>query len=535
MGEDSRAATVSDVRQLLDEACSRLSKEIGELARRQEEMLQPPQTSQSNAGMTTMVAGDLSVATRTKFCQRPGQSQMSSWNETSERLARFDMRQALGHEDLKRRSIEPAMPISWQREGGRLESMEAWKRVLYSPTYEYISGLFIVLNACLMGKQAEMRAQSVFSAEEVCQSVHNALEVFFAVGFTFELAWRMLALRKDFFCGDDRRWNWFDTIVILATDFEEVYRHVVFESCEMLSGASNSIGILRVLRLLRLVRIVKIIRVLSFFRELRVMVESIFECLIPMVWALVLLGLIQWIFAVYFLDISTDHVRLAFMANATAMQDTEVLELRQSFGSIAKALQALFQSLTGGRDWGPTADLLLATGSKHAVVLFYFYIALTSFAVINVFTGIFVESAIKRTSQDRDLTHQDLQGARGHFLDQILQAFREADKDASGAVTFAEFDAYVSDPRVQTFFQSLELEVAEARRLFRLLDIDSTGSVDAEEFVLGCLCLKGSAKAMDVAALLIEVKQQAKTLALILGRLDSLSLTRKHEEHEPCI
>merc|ERR1712045_103249 len=77
-----------------------------------------------------------------------------------------------------------------------------------------------------------------------------------------------------------------------------------------------------------------------------------------------------------------------------------------------------------------------------------------------------------------------------------------------------------SDPRVQAFFMSLELEAIEARRLFRLLDIDETGSVDSEEFVVGCMCLKGGAKTMDVAALFMEVRRMGKTLARILDRVE---------------
>jgi len=262
---------------------------------------------------------------------------------------------------------------------------------------------------------------------------------------------------------------------------------------------------------------------MGFFRELRVMVESILECLIPLLWALLLLGLIQWIFAVYFIEISTDFIRREFLENAAMRQDVGVVLLRTNFGSHWRALRSLYESLTGGRDWGSTADALLVTGYVHALIMYYFYIALTTFAVLNVVTGIFVENANKMTLRDRDLVIQDIQVRKGQYINDTLDVFHEADRDGSGALTFEEFESHLSDPRVQAFFMSLELEAIEARRLFRLLDIDETGSVDAEEFVVGCMCLKGGAKTMDVAALFMEVRRVAKTIARILDRVETCS------------
>merc|ERR1719321_1048174 len=54
------------------------------------------------------------------------------------------------------------------------------------------------------------------------------------------------------------------------------------------------------------------------------------------------------------------------------------------------------------------------------------------------------------------------------------------------------------------YFESVDLDVAEAKGLFKLLDRNGNGVVEAEEFVLGCLRLRGNAKAIDLATLMYE-------------------------------
>ena len=51
------------------------------------------------------------------------------------------------------------------------------------------------------------------------------------------------------------------------------------------------------------------------------------------------------------------------------------------------------------------------------------------------------------------------------------------------------------------------LDPAEATGLFHLLDIESEGSVSINRFVMGCLRIRGGAKAVDVLTLLYENKR----------------------------
>lgn len=52
------------------------------------------------------------------------------------------------------------------------------------------------------------------------------------------------------------------------------------------------------------------------------------------------------------------------------------------------------------------------------------------------------------------------------------------------------------------YFQTLGLDVWDAWSFFKLLDKDSGGAVEVEEFLMGCLRLRGQATAMDVGKII---------------------------------
>merc|ERR1712187_142665 len=61
--------------------------------------------------------------------------------------------------------------------------------------------------------------------------------------------------------------------------------------------------------------------------------------------------------------------------------------------------------------------------------------------------------------------------------------------------------------RVKAYFRTLGLDISTAYHLFRLLDLDNSGTVSRSEFLMGCLRMRGSAKGVDVATLMYENKR----------------------------
>jgi hypothetical protein len=148
------------------------------------------------------------------------------------------------------------------------------------------------------------------------------------------------------------------------------------------------------------------------------------------------------------------------------------------------------------------------------------YIAFTVLAMLNVITGIFVESALTAARASKDMEVQI----------QMRRLFLRIED--AGMICWTDFSDMLTEPDMLRCFKLLDIDPSEASGLFRLLDTERSGEIDAEEFVMGCLRLQGSAKAIDLATLtyfnkrmatwwhtqMVEVKE---TLAAILEECTS--------------
>jgi len=96
-----------------------------------------------------------------------------------------------------------------------------------------------------------------------------------------------------------------------------------------------------------------------------------------------------------------------------------------------------------------------------------------------------------------------------------LQAiFFEADAIGSGSLTWQDFQDRLFDDTILSYLETMDLDLSDAHSLFRLLDQDNTGQVSIDDFVWGCMRLKGAAKSMDLCTLLYENRQQSQAIRL---------------------
>merc|ERR1712032_611344 len=133
-------------------------------------------------------------------------------------------------------------------------------------------------------------------------------------------------------------------------------------------------------------------------------------------------------------------------------------------------------------------------------------ITVALFAVVNIVTGVFVDSALTANSWDKSMVVQEELTAKKKKLEAMRQVFEELDEDGSGVFNAEEFERRISDERVHAYFQSLKLDVSDAKGLFMLLDGDQSNEVSIDEFVEGCLRFQGEATNLDAKIMQCEVK-----------------------------
>jgi len=88
----------------------------------------------------------------------------------------------------------------------------------------------------------------------------------------------------------------------------------------------------------------------------------------------------------------------------------------------------------------------------------------------------------------------------------MCSIFEELDADRSGQISLDELKKFIESPTIATYFSALDLNITEVRTLFSLIDVDRSGTIDRDEFIWGCLRLKGDAKSLDLALLQYDVK-----------------------------
>eukprot|EP00411_Alexandrium_monilatum_P090932 CAMPEP_0175752088 /NCGR_PEP_ID=MMETSP0097-20121207/61577_1 /TAXON_ID=311494 /ORGANISM="Alexandrium monilatum, Strain CCMP3105" /LENGTH=232 /DNA_ID=CAMNT_0017060847 /DNA_START=29 /DNA_END=723 /DNA_ORIENTATION=+ len=195
--------------------------------------------------------------------------------------------------------------------------------------------------------------------------------------------------------------------------------------------------------------------------------------------------------------------------------------------SLDASMFTLFQSISGGLSW-QEAVVPLQEVSLVLAWIFTVYIAFTYFAVLNVVTGVFCNSAIESAQQTPEVIGQRLMANRKVYVDNLEKLFKQVDEDNNVVITFSEFEKIISNPENRAFLSALEIEAGDAWMLFKLIDSDKDGIIQKDEFIHGCLQLKGMARGVELASLSSEVLRLERKLRRYMGKLSEMrSLLRR--------
>mmetsp|Transcript_44057 Transcript_44057/g.82376 ORF Transcript_44057/g.82376 Transcript_44057/m.82376 type:complete len:620 (-) Transcript_44057:182-2041(-) len=387
-----------------------------------------------------------------------------------------------------------------------------WKvrRLLANPAFDITIGTLIILNALSIGFESDWHVQN-WSATEA-PVIFTVIEKIFAVVFTGELCLRIFGKGFiGFYFGPEWKWAIFDSIIVGLQIIEEISELAVGPE-----AASNSnLGFMRVMRILRLLRIMRLVRLLQFVNELRTMVMSIVGSMKSLVWTLLLMLLMKYIIGVFLCQLIVDT-----SAENPAIMTGDLIEY---YGNLPRAVLSLYQAMTGGVDWNDLSKPLETSIGPIMTIVFALYVAFAVLAMMNVVTGVFVESALGSAREEREK----------EVIGLVKKIFQVADHDQSGVLTWGEFSKTLEEPSNLKYFNSLGINPREARGLFTLLDADESGSVSLQEFMQGCLRLRGQAKSIDMATLMYQNKRIVFWLQDRLERLEQSLLNETYGKAGP--
>jgi len=366
---------------------------------------------------------------------------------------------------------------------------QGWQEMM-----DYFVAVCIILNGIFIGVQTDYMAQ--YSTEEVPE-VFIVFETLFMIIFTFELVVRIARHRFHFLYMTGWQWNYFDSFLVLLQLMDIfVALFIRFDSAQSsMDTAKNmkNLGFLRLLRILRILRIFRLVRLLAFFGELNVVTSAIAGSMKSLFGTVILLLLLMYIVGVILTQIATSH-RLNL---GPADPEADLLQLW--WGTLGRTILSLYEAILGGVDWD---DVITPLMEIHIMLggVFAAYIAFTLLAMMNVITGIFVESALKNAERMKDAS----------FMSHVRSLYKAADVDNDGTISKVEFETCMGDPAVQVYMEQLGINMADARYLFHVLDDDQSGTIDSEELLNGLIRLKAGAKFTDIMTILQEIQDNSE-------------------------
>merc|ERR1712048_575366 len=188
------------------------------------------------------------------------------------------------------------------------------------------------------------------------------------------------------------------------------------------------------------------------------------------------------------------------------MPEEWVKKITLSYGSLIHSCVTLIASISGGLDWIDASWPLLQIDPMY-LIIYLCFVMFCVFGLMNVLTGIFVANTKEVCQVDRDLVIRSQLKDRKSFANQLKTVLRSIDKDGSGSISKKELMEHLSSPTFYAYLKTLDVTVSDAQGVFKLLDVNGTGEVNIDEFVLSLMRFQGSARAVDVATLLYEGKR----------------------------
>ena len=247
------------------------------------------------------------------------------------------------------------------------------------------------------------------------------------------------------------------------------------------------------------------LRFVPFLFKFRFLVLACANSLSALFWALVLLSLLTFTFSLVFVTSLTAHVEVS------AADHVLVEDIRTYFRDLPTSMLTLFMSITGGVNYIVVVEIL-GEVSALMVIFFLLFFILSSMAVMNVITSIFVSDAIEVAQQDRDIRMRADTERWRRQLAILTKLWNEVDTNGSGTISCAQLEVAMKRPEVVALFNLFELDIIDVVSFFESLDTDHSGHVGREEFVTGCLRMRGHGNLLDIETSLHDVKRLARDM-----------------------
>ncbi|CAJ1389495.1 unnamed protein product, partial [Effrenium voratum] len=222
------------------------------------------------------------------------------------------------------------------------------------PFFDAVTALVILVNAATIGAETQYGAMDVQMppgldiVSQVC-----------SVYFLFELAVRIGAHKMSWISDPDMRlWNMFDFLLVAMSLMD----YILVRAMDASAGFTE-------VKMIKTLRIIRIFRVFRFFRQLTQLALMITDSIKSLIWALVLLAIIIYAFAIFltanvsaWLQSHLEYPGIEWPLLAAEHADPDISALGWAYGSLPQTVYTLVQAVLGGRSWHEVCTPLFKVG-----------------------------------------------------------------------------------------------------------------------------------------------------------------------------
>jgi hypothetical protein len=186
--------------------------------------------------------------------------------------------------------------------------------------------------------------------------------------------------------------------------------------------------------------------------------------------------------------------------------ETQRAELLSMYGSVQQSMLTLYKATTGGDDWSLSYTAISSTGWVASMV-YLLFVAFMQIAIVNIITGIFVDTALQKLAPDREAIALSHHREKELVAREMRSLWREVAEVDDGYLSPDDFYKGVRGTKIPYLLEDLGLSVDNVTQFFNVLQTNSPedGKVRLNNFVHGCMRLKGSASSFDIQEMRSEV------------------------------
>ncbi|CAK0833763.1 unnamed protein product [Prorocentrum cordatum] len=297
------------------------------------------------------------------------------------------------------------------------------------------------------------------------------LELTFQLIYTLELIGKLSVHRLFFFWNEDWALNLLDFTLVVTGAMEIAFR----------LGNIWNLSYMRSLRVVKVAKALRLVRVITGAEALRNIFICIIGSMMNFVWSILMLTVVLYVFSLLLVISAGNHLQEIGDDTSDAAESLRS-ELLLMYGSIQQSMLTLYKATTGGDDWSLSYNAIASTGWVPSIV-YLFFVA-------------FMQATALSHHKEKELAAENMRSL-----------WREVAETDDGYLTTEDFRSGLRGTKIPYQLEDMGLSIDNVSHFFRVLQRHSSedGKVRINNFVHGCMRLKGAASSYDIQEMRSEI------------------------------